>query len=183
MERFGKDPLLLYWQSFAHPHGKVLRDLTRHNHVGQAIRHVSLVRRRQTTASFNPLANFGLSKLVFALPPQLRLESGLAPTCRGAQPRAASPRGPLGTGSCVRTERSCFGGSATPQGPAPLQRYSAYTKGNSLVSLGTFVGLFHRVHFQFTSLVSAKNGCTQCRKGGFCSIQTGSNGWTGKATL
>lgn len=119
----------------------------------------------------------------FHPPSQVRSESGFAPTCPGDQPRAAWPRGPPVTGSCARMEQSCFGGSAMLQGPVLLQRYSAYTKGNSLFSLGKFVGLFHRVRFKSTSLVSAKNSCTQCRKGSFCSIQTGSNGWTGKATL
>lgn len=102
-------------------------------------------------------------------PSQLALNNSPAPTCPADQPRARPQARPR---SDSRTERS----RAAVEEALPCRDEPTPRATRSL-------GLFHRVCSQFTSLASAQNGCTQRRKGGFCSIQTGSNGWTGKATL
>jgi len=155
--RSGEDPLLWCWPTSACPDGKVLRDLTQRTR-GQATRGTSQGRRRRTTASLSPLASLTASCFrAPALPPsQLRSEAAL--------PRHAPATGP------------------EPRDGAELLRRDR-AQGNSRRALGKLVGLFHRVHFEFTGLVSAKNGCTQRRTGRFCSVQSGLEGRDGLARL
>lgn len=141
--RFGKDPLLWYWQSFACPHGKVLRDLTRHKH-GQAVCSITLVRRRQTTASFNPLANLTLAvtKLVFTLPPSYARKAVLPQHAPVTSPEQRDPENHLSPVPAPEWSRAALEEALCCRDPCCFSTILPIQRGNSLFSLGKFCRTF-----------------------------------------
>lgn len=123
----------LYWQSFAFPHGKVLRDLARHKHVAKpyTLSHSDKGREPQQLIPLSNLAP-AVSKLGFSLPPSYSQQAAVPQCVPMTGPEQRNPGDHSAPAPVPERDRAWQLGRDLLQGPVLLQCCSADTKGSSL---------------------------------------------------
>lgn len=104
---------------------------------GQAIHTQSLRQRQRTTAVDPALKSSTCSFQAGFLPPSQLLSAGsCAPMRPHDRPRAAQPRGPLGTSSCAGTGQSMAAWEGSPAGTCVASVLFSRYKGQLIISEG-----------------------------------------------